>query len=484
MYILYKKQKIFWQKSLLIFKFLIYIMLVIFFKGEDLMKKLFSLILVSLLTALTFAGCGVEENPSSSTTTSVESVTTSKVTTSKPTSSAKKQSSSSKKKKSSSKVATSSKKQPKYTKKQKVLYGLDPDLYSLSLKDEGNPARIAALMKKAQKGGSYKIAVFGGSISQGAGASSTYSSYGSLVCDWWYSNFPNADFEFVNGGLGSTNPEMACYRIEEDLLKFKPDFVVVDFSVNSSNDNDAYNTLCTILYKILSQENSPAVMSIDFTNCQQGANYGKKPTGNIKADWTNAIKAYNIPAMSYNKYVWSKIDKNIISWYDIGSDYIHPNDNGHMIAANIITCYLEKIMNNLSKQSTKITAPTKPETSKYLNLGYVTNAAKNVKLSGGFTARKNTSPATRGWSYTFTKDPSSLTVPIPANKSVEVFIEFDDDAEGSITITDNNQNTKTISSSEAKYPTLVNIGSKSGSITITPNMQYGGFRIFGIGINK
>ena len=321
----------------------------------------------------------------------------------------------------------------------------------------------------------------------GAGASSEYSSYGNLICEWWCANFPDATFEFVNAGIGSTNPEMACYRMGEDLLKFNPDFVVVDFTVNTYLDYDLTNTYSTILYKILSQKNSPAVMSIDFTSCDRNKHdlsmiYEKTksvPNGQIDA----AVKAYDVPAMSYHNYVWEKIKKNKITWRDIGSDYIHPNDNGHMIAANVITCYLKKVMDNLSKASTKITAPAKPETSKYLNLGYVINTAKNVKLSGGFSARVNSGASTRGWGYNATTDTSSLTVPVPTNKKVKVFISFSSDYQGNVKVTDG-KSTRIILATDAKTPTLVDIGKMEGSITLTPSESCSNFVIYGIGIDN
>lgn len=464
------------------------------------MKKLISLIMTGLLTMVTFAGCGAEENPSSSeVATSSETVTTSAVssepatTTSKDTStSSKKESSSSKKKKpSSSREETSSEEEIQLSAKEKIYYGMDPEIYSLSLKNKGNSARIANLMKKAQKGGNYKIAVLGGSISQGAGASNSFSNYGSLVYDWWCYNFPDANFEFINAGIGSTNPEMACYRMGEDLLKFNPDFVVVDFTVNTYLDYDLKNTYSTILYKILSQKNSPAVMSIDFTSCDRDKHdlamiYEKTksvPNSSIDA----AVKAYDVPAMSYHTYVWEKIKKNKLSWRDIGFDYIHPNDNGHMIAANIITCYLEKVMDNLSKESTKITAPKAPEVDDYLNLGYVINTAKNAKTTGNFTARPNSSSASRGWDYTKNNTfvASSLYLPVPANMSIKVFMSFTgSEKTGFISVTDSKGNAKTISSDSANTPTLVDIGAMEGSITLKPSADCSSFVIYGIGIEK
>ena len=469
------------------------------------MKKLLSILLVLALTLVTVTACGSDETAKTSSeqvnTSQISSITaTSSEVSSKETStSAIKESSSSKVNKPSSKVETSSKEEDvELTELEEIYYGVDPDLYTLGLKNKGDASRIAALMKKAEKGGNYKIAVLGGSISQGASASSVYSSYGNLVCEWWAGAFPESNFEFINAGLGATNPEMACYRMETDLLAFKPDFVVVDFNVNTYLDEDLYNTYSTILYKILSQKNSPAVMTIDFTNCDSklfSAGTYKKPSSLAKKDITDATLAYNIPAVSYAKYVWNKIDAKILAWRlggyekksglsrDVGADYIHPNDTGHLVAANIITAYLKKVKENLSKESTKITTPKKPEVSSYMNLKYVTNTAKGVTLSGGFTARSNETASTRGWAYTATTEASTLTIPVPANKEIKVFMRFNDGSSGEIKVTDG-KTTETINPSNAKTPTLVDIGRMDGKITLTPNMQSGGFIIFGIGIKN
>lgn len=139
------------------------------------------------------------------------------------------------------------------TKQEKVLYGVDPELYPAPLVNKGNSARIANLMKKAQSGGKYTVAVLGGSISQGAGSTGN-NSYGALVCNWWRENFPKAQFTFVNAGLGATTPQMACYRMQSDLLRFNPDFVVVDFTVNTYGDYLLNVTYSTLLYRLLNQK--------------------------------------------------------------------------------------------------------------------------------------------------------------------------------------------------------------------------------------
>lgn len=455
------------------------------------MKKTIALILIGLITALSFVGCGTNEETSSNAEASNQSVTTTSVATATSTTTSKKSSSSkattSKKPVKSSKVETakaSSEEERKYTEREKVYYGLDPEMYSIGLKNEGNSARIAALMKKAEKGGSYKIAVLGGSISEGSLATIKELSYGYLVCEWWKETFPNADFEFVNAGLGATTPEMACYRLETDLLSYKPDFVVVDFAVNE--DNDMYNTYSALLYRILSQKNSPAVMSIDFTRCADREKCEKysvyeKDKSIPNKGMTQAVEEYDIPAMSYHNYIWTKMGKGVIRWEDVNGDYIHPKDNGHRTAASLIICYLKKVMEKLPA-SPKITAPKKPQSSAYLNLKYLTNTTSGVSVKGGFTANSNAAPRYRGWNYTFTSAASTLVVPVPANKSVKIFMCFDSNAKGKITVTDSKGNSQVIVQSDAKNPTLVDVGSMSGKITLTANMETGGFSIYGIGL--
>lgn len=142
------------------------------------MKKIISILLVLVLVSLTVTACGTDKK-------------TAEVSSDQVTTSSKKESSSSKEKPSSKAETSSKEEEIKLTELQKIYYGLDPDLYKLGLKNKGDSSRIAALMKKAQKGGNYKIAVLGGSISEGAGASSVYSSYGNLVREWWAGAFPS-----------------------------------------------------------------------------------------------------------------------------------------------------------------------------------------------------------------------------------------------------------------------------------------------------
>lgn len=461
------------------------------------MKTVISLLLCGLLV-LGLAACGSETEEASSkiVITSSAGETVSAISSKKAeVSSQKPETPSSKKQTVTSKAPVSSEEEIiELTAKEKIIYGVDPNMYKTALANAGNSARIAKLMKKAQKGGSYTIGVLGGSITEGAVATSASNRYGNLVLDWWKSNFPKAKFSLINAGIGATNPEMACYRLETDLLSYKPDFVVVDFAVNTWDANHGYDlstAYSTLLYRILSQKNQPAVMAITFTSVtrESYAAWTFKKAGNYpNTDIAEALEKYNIPTMSYHDYVWAKMserdenNRKIISWNDIAGDYIHPNNNGHRIAANLINAHLDAVKNKLSSISTSLPAVPKLEYTTYLSVNYITNKTKGVVSSGGFIAQDNSSPSRRGWKYSGNNE-STLKIPLPTNSAVLIFMKFDSGSAGSIKVEGANGATNTIRSSAATTPSLVEVPAMGDSMTLTTDLTAGGFTIYGIGVN-
>lgn len=372
------------------------------------------------------------------------------------------------------------------TEQEKVLYGKDPALYQAPLVNKGNSTRIANLMKKAQSGGKYTVAVLGGSISQGAGSTGG-NSYGALVCSWWSENFPKAQFTFVNAGLGSTTPQMACYRIQSDLLRFNPDFVVVDFTVNTYGDHLLNVTYSTLLYRLLSQKNAPAVIGIHFTCCdksQYAAGLSKKGLAAPDSQITAALSTYQIPTVSYHDYIWKKIDQKVFSWRDVGSDYIHPNNTGHSIAAVLITKHLEYVKNNLSKLAGKTPAVPALSEQHYLKASCLTNTSNAVQVGGGFKKLDGSSTATRGWQCAAGAN-GTLEITLPGSaKQAYLFANFASGSQGTVTVTGNNGSKQVFSASSATIPTLLALTKDQTHFKVTAAITAGRFTVFGIALDQ
>ena len=370
------------------------------------------------------------------------------------------------------------------TEKEKILFGLDEKMYPACLNNEGNSQRIANLMKKAQKGGHYVIAVLGGSISQGAGASIQENSYGYKVKSWWEDNFPNAKFDFVNAGLGSTNPEMACYRIETDLLSYKPDFVVLDFAVNTYADSRLDLTYQTLIYRILSCSKDTALMAIQFTNADKKSLTSNKvqkggtfPCSQI----FEAVEKYSIPSVSFHNYIWPLLNANKIRWQEIYSDYIHPNDDGHFMAAAMVNNHLKYVKNNLAKYNGKVPDVPSLPSDDYVKVNYITNSSSGVSAKD-VQVLSNNSTSSRGWKLNGKS--GEIKVKLPDCKSAKLFVNMEN-CQGGLQIT-NGKTSQTINPSQATTPMLVELqsGFKNSEIKITPDLEAGTCTIFGIAIDK
>lgn len=199
-----------------------------------------------------------------------------------------------------------------------------------------NCYRIEKLFERAKAGEDLTIGFIGGSITQGTGATSSQKCYAYLVYQWFVDNFPNSTFTYLNAGIGATTSEFACARVNDDLLSQKPDFVIVEFSVNDTASNFYGETYESLLRTILSADNSPAVMCLNMVQYNNGTN------AQIIHDAVS--EAYNVPTVSMKDSIYEEIVKKNITASDISSDMLHPNDRGHEYTAEIVTYYLSRVL--------------------------------------------------------------------------------------------------------------------------------------------
>lgn len=210
---------------------------------------------------------------------------------------------------------------------------------------EGDLTRIAAAMRKALAGEKVVIGVIGGSITQGYSASQNGSCYSTLIKKWWEDTFPDAEIEFINAGVGGTGSYLGVHRVYEDILSYKPDFVVVEFCVNDGNSFFYKKSYDNLVRRILKQENKPAVVLL-FMTMEDGTS-AQDTEANIGFQ-------YQLPMISYRNAVLEEIEKNNFAWEDISPDNIHPNDMGHAIAGELFSVFLTDICNRLETISTEV----------------------------------------------------------------------------------------------------------------------------------
>lgn len=205
--------------------------------------------------------------------------------------------------------------------------------------NEGNQYRIRRVMRKAQMVGELTVGFIGGSITQGSLATEPHNCYAARVLEWWERKFPGCHFRYVNAGIGGTTSHFGAARVQSDLLKKEPDFVIVEFSVNDDNDDFFRETYEGLVRKILTSPSVPAVMLVHNVRYDSGVS--------AEGKHLEIGRYYNLPCVSMKSTIYPQVEKGNIPVREITEDDLHPNDFGHELVANVITNMLDNIYGTL-----------------------------------------------------------------------------------------------------------------------------------------
>ena len=198
-------------------------------------------------------------------------------------------------------------------------------------------ARLKRLMERAEKGETLTIGFLGGSITQGSLAGTHENTYAYRVFTWWKNRFPKAKFRYVNGGIGGTSSHFGVARAHRDLLMYRPDFVVIDFSVNDELKEEAFfkESFEGVIRKVYDSETRPAVVVLNNVYYDTGVNMQK--AHNEVADY------YGILHVSIKDTILPRIAAGEYKREELTPDNLHPNDKGHELVANEICKLLQSV---------------------------------------------------------------------------------------------------------------------------------------------
>ena len=206
-----------------------------------------------------------------------------------------------------------------------------------------NITRLKNLMKRAANGESLVIGFLGGSITQGSLSSTPKTCYAYLVYEWWKKSFPNAEFSFVNGGIGGTTSHYGGARAWKDVLCYRPDIVTVDFSVNDDANEFFEETYEGTLRRLLMAPSAPAVVVLNNVFYDTGKN---------AQEYHNRIADhYGIPHVSIKDTIFPDVESGKIVRADITPDNLHPNDKGHRLVADEICKLLDSIKAEMEEET-------------------------------------------------------------------------------------------------------------------------------------
>lgn len=227
-------------------------------------------------------------------------------------------------------------------------------------------AALAAAMKKAEAGEPITIAAIGGSITQGTISSGakdsqlkTKNCYAEIFFSWWRETFPNSKVTVVNAGIGATDSYLGVHRVQEDVLDYQPDVVLIEYSVNDAGTNTYKTTYDNLVYKVASMEDAPAVLLLFM---------GQTNLSSAQSVHQLIGFQYGIPMISYLNLLSDFFEAGRFTEKELSGDVTHPSALGHAIVGEMLWKYLNNIYAELDSYGEPAAFDKKIFTkSKYLN---------------------------------------------------------------------------------------------------------------------
>ena len=199
-----------------------------------------------------------------------------------------------------------------------------------SVMSRGNNARLKNVIARAQNGEEITLATIGGSITEGAGATS--------YKDCWAARFQREfqkaygtetgnNIYLVNAGVGGTPSPFGYMRYQREIVDRVPgkdadglpDIVVIEFSVNDWQEPTNHRCYESMVKEILDAPNEPAVILL-FAVFRNGFN--------LQDELKRIGKNYDLMMVSVKDGLYDLFDKKIKKDGFFADEY-HPTSLGH-----------------------------------------------------------------------------------------------------------------------------------------------------------
>lgn len=99
---------------------------------------------------------------------------------------------------------------------------------------------LANTVKKINADERIKVAFVGGSFMRGGATDyPVVKPLKGRIADWFTANYPETEVELIDAEVSGTDSTLGCYRLEEDVLRYSPDLVFIDFAINDFNQTES-----------------------------------------------------------------------------------------------------------------------------------------------------------------------------------------------------------------------------------------------------
>ena len=213
----------------------------------------------------------------------------------------------------------------------------------------GNNVRLKKVIERAQAGEQITIGTMGGSITEGAGAS-TYD-------ECWAKRFGvrfgntygvnnGSNVTLVNAGVGGTPSTFGYMRFRRDIIDRVPetdpdgypDLVIIEYAVNDWGEPSGHRCFESMVKEVLQQPNEPAVIIL-FSMRDDG--------WNLQGELRKIGDTYDLMMVSIPDGIYPHVG-NEITKEDFFFDEYHPNSTGHRMMCD---CLMQAVADAAEKET-------------------------------------------------------------------------------------------------------------------------------------
>lgn len=198
------------------------------------------------------------------------------------------------------------------------------------------------------------IGYFGGSITEGAGASDPSKCWRSITTQWFRDTYPDCEINEIMAAIGGTGSDLGAYRCEKDLLSGDPDLVFFEFSCNDAEDPflPIVNN-CESIYRKIWEKDPTTEIVVVYTMIQSMDE--TITSGNVvesrAAHMATALYYGDLMQIDMGEILRRRMHLAGGDWNTYTVDTVHPNDDGYRIYADTVIARLSK---ELAKDSVGI----------------------------------------------------------------------------------------------------------------------------------
>ncbi len=200
-----------------------------------------------------------------------------------------------------------------------------------SILSTGNNARLKKVLEKARSGEQVNIAILGGSITEGGGASTNAKGYAYLFEAAFKETYGTGDnIHFVNAGLSGTPSCFGAIRYKKDVLDVlgtEPDLFIIEFAVNDWGEATNTRAYESLVHDVLSQENDAAVILL-FSS--------RDDFWNVQDTYIPIGKHYDVPMVSVADAIKEPMTNGKLSKNLFYTDSYHPANYGHRLMCDFL----------------------------------------------------------------------------------------------------------------------------------------------------